>query len=84
MTSKEIDNLNLKMIEVESSNIAAIGHRDNKLFVNFKNGSLYSYDGVEKELLDEMLKADSKGKFLNREIKGRYNYLKLASDWSAS
>ena len=42
MTSKEIDNLKLKMIEVESSNIAAIGHKDNKLFVNFKNGSLYS------------------------------------------
>lgn len=72
----------VKMIEVESSNIAAIGYKNNTLFVNFKNGSLYSYDGVEKELFEEMLKSDSKGKFLNREIKGIYSYMKLASNWS--
>ena len=65
-----------EMTEVVSSNIAAIGWEDDKLFVTFKSKltvpTNYSYEGVPKELFEEMLIAPSVGKFFNEKIKVEY------------
>lgn len=64
------------MIKVESSNISAIGYEasDNTLFVEYSNGHLYEYMDVPQSLYETFLTADSKGKFMNENIKNRFDY----------
>ncbi len=68
------------MHHVESSNIEAIGHdaEAQELHVRFaKGGGTYVYTGVEAETFDEFMKADSKGSYLSRNIKGSYPFRKV-------
>lgn len=68
------------MIPVNSSNIVAIGHDKEfaRLFVEFTSGDTYRYDGVEADTFDTLMGAESVGKFLNVEIKGKYAYTKVS------
>ena len=65
---------NVKMVAVNSSNIAQIGHDAEwaRLHVQFKNGATWVYQGVESETYEQMLKAESVGKFFNAVIKPHY------------
>ena len=45
--------------------------------VEFNNGSVYQYHGVPEAIYDSCVQADSKGTFLNTQIKGHYGYTKL-------
>ncbi len=64
---------------VESSNIKALGYdlAAGILEVEFRNGGIYQYAGVGAELYGNLLEADSKGRFLNQEIKGRFEVEKM-------
>jgi len=64
------------MTYVDSSNIEQIGYdRDNmELHVIFKDSALYVYMNVPVQIYEELLGAPSKGSYLNREIKGVYDY----------
>lgn len=66
------------MIYVDSSNVEAVGYDDTaeELHVQFLSGDAYVYHGVPREVFDGMLHASSKGSYLNREIKGTYQYTK--------
>ena len=69
-----------EMHYVDSSNIEAIGYdpTTQELHVQFLNsGDTYVYYNVEKWVFDEMMQADSKGSYLNTNIKKRYDYSKL-------
>ena len=61
---------------VDSSNIEAIGYDDNmrELFVQFKGGTTYIYVDVPAEVHQELRQADSKGIYLNREIRNSYEW----------
>lgn len=63
------------MISVDSSNIAAIGYSalEQVLQVDFLNGSQYRYLNVPRSVFDEFQEAESKGRFLNSEIKGQFD-----------
>ena len=67
------------MVGVESSNIKQIGYDEERkeLFVRFLNEALYVYEKVPETVFSEFLKAESKGKFLIREIKNVYTFRKL-------
>ena len=68
-----------EMHYVDSSNIEAIGYEPDsrRLYVRFlKSGETYVYDEVEEWVFDEMMQAPSKGSYLNRQIKGSYQYSK--------
>ena len=65
-----------KMIKVESSNVVAIGYKDNKLYVDFKTGSYVYYD-VPQPVYDEFVKAESKGKYVWSHLRGNYAYERL-------
>jgi hypothetical protein len=69
----------LTMVPVESSNIAAVGHdvRTNELHVHFKNGSKSVWSDVHRIFFQNMLTAESKGKYLNQRIKGSFPHRKL-------
>ncbi len=64
---------------VSSSNISAIGYDPDSevLEVEFTNGALYSYSGVSLGEYEGFISADSKGKYLHANIKGRYPYVRL-------
>ena len=64
------------MTTVESSNVVAIGYDDNTLYVKYSSGT-YKYDNVPKEVAEKLFKADSKGRFMNENIKGQYNYSRV-------
>jgi hypothetical protein len=69
-----------EMIYVDSTNIEAIGYdaSTRELYVRFlKSGETYVYYDVEDWEFEEFKSADSKGTFLNTNIKGRHNYAKL-------
>ena len=65
------------LTEVVSSNIKKVGYNENNLIVEYLSGAKYSYENVPKELYEELLKAESKGSFMNSKIKGKFNYKKI-------
>lgn len=67
------------MTEVESTNIAAVGHDGHDcLYLRFHNGGTYKYTGVPPHLATEMAKAESIGKFFHAFINNKYPYEKVA------
>ena len=67
-----------EMIYVDSSNIEAIGYDDGaqELHVRFLTGASYIYHNVPRQIFDDLIQAPSKGSFVNREVKGVYQYTK--------
>lgn len=60
----------------QSSNVAGFGYDEatQVLTVEFNSGSRYDYYDVPEHIFEGMKSADSKGKYLNAEIKGHYRY----------
>lgn len=60
---------------VDSSNVA--GYRYNPgtkvLQIRFKSGRVYGYKDVPQNVVDEFASANSKGKFVNSNIKHNYS-----------
>lgn len=63
--------------DVESSHLQTIEHNGKDLYITFKNGSIYEYDNVPEALVRQMLKVDSKGKFLWRYVRDKFAYRKV-------
>jgi hypothetical protein len=60
----------------ESSVIGAVGH-SRVLEVQFESGRVYQYFDVPEDVYNEMLNAESKGRYFNSHIRGRYNYQEI-------
>jgi hypothetical protein len=62
------------MQPINSSMAKAIGYdrTHQTLQVEFNNGSIYEYAGVEQQTWESLQTADSTGKFYNSQIKGKY------------
>lgn len=62
------------MVPVESTNVEAVGYDPDRsrLWVRFKGGPHYRYEGVPRPVYDALLAAPSKGQYLHREVKGKY------------
>ena len=67
----------MEMVCVNSSNVVAVGYKENKLYVEYRRGT-YVYKGVPKKVYDGLFVAESKGKYMCDEVKGKYEYEKLA------
>ena len=68
------------MIAVSSSNIKAIDHDGTDLVVEYISGSKYRYKGVPTELFEALKTAESKGRFMNAEIKGKFDYERILNE----
>ena len=66
----------MKMIKVVSSNVVAVGYKGNDLYVDYKSGS-YVYKDVPKKVYDGLVNAESKGKYMHANVKGKYEYLRI-------
>ena len=72
----------MELVKVESSTIGRIGYdlATHALLVEFKNYSVYVYDGVAEEVYEKFVSAESKGKFFASDIKDKYEYFKLEAE----
>lgn len=69
---------------VQSGSIASAGHDGHALEVEFKNGGVYRYAGVPKSAYDEMLAADSVGRYFHGNIRGKFDSVKVTEDGNAT
>jgi ATP-dependent DNA helicase RecG len=69
----------MKRKPVESSNLASVGYDTKKeiLEIEFNHGGIYQYFAVPQDVYDELMDADSHGKYFVHNIKGDYRYIKV-------
>ena len=72
----------MKRIPVKSSNLASVGYDERTLTLEvefLRDGSIYQYYPVSKDIYIELMNADSKGTYFSRYIRGNrmYMYKKL-------
>ena len=71
----------MELIPVKnSSNIKAVGLENGTLQVEYANGSKYNYSGVSQDTFTELLKSESKGKFIHSEIKPNYDVIRVPDE----
>ena len=63
-----------------SLSAAAYDNASEKLEVNFRDGTRYSYFGVKPGLYRDLLRANSKGVFFNQHIRDHFAYAKLPAE----
>lgn len=63
-------------ISVSSSTIDSVDYDDSTLSLEimFKNGTLYQYFDVPRNVFEGLLSAGSQGQYFNAHIKGHYRY----------
>jgi len=69
--------MGLAMTPVKSSNISKLGWSDGVLHVEFSNGGLFSYSGVDSATYQKLLNADSIGKHFSQHIRPKFKGVKL-------
>lgn len=64
---------------VSSTNIRSIGYDPDRgtLEVEFSNSAVYQYYNVPETVHTSLLRASSKGRYLNDHIKDRYRFRKI-------
>jgi KTSC domain len=67
---------------VDSSMANALGYDEESrvLQIEFANGAIYQYSGVEPETWEELHDTDSIGRYYNAEIKGNYHCDRIYTD----
>jgi len=68
-------------VAVESTALAKIAHDTERaiLLVEFRNGTLYQYRKVPRQIYQDLLRADSKGVYFNRHIRNLFQHTILAA-----
>jgi hypothetical protein len=66
---------------VSSSAISSVGYdeRSAVLEVEFSSGAVYDYLQVQKKVYRALLKAPSKGSFVSRRVRDRYEFVRRDS-----
>jgi hypothetical protein len=66
---------------VESSAVAAVGYsnRLHALEIAFRDGRIYRYTDVPASVYQQFISAESKARFYNRNVKGKYHCLRVRS-----
>ncbi|MCL4486545.1 MAG: KTSC domain-containing protein [Chloroflexi bacterium] len=69
----------MQLVTVESSSIHAIGYDEAEriLEVVFNNGGIYQFVDVPPAEFKALMHADSKGRYLNANIRNLYPYWRL-------
>ena len=66
---------------VKSRMLAAVAYNREwqQLYLEFRSGDVYCYRGVPVDRYQELLAADSKGKYVRRHLLNRYPYQRIHS-----
>ena len=70
----------MKRIGIISSNLSSVGYdEDNRILeIEFNNGKIYQYSDVDKSVYNELLNAESIGRYFNKAIAKKYYYRKVS------
>lgn len=68
------------MTRVISKNVKAIGFDGRSLFVSFRSGGVYAYDGCPADVYGEGIISPSPTQWLKNKVKGKYPYRKVQVD----
>ncbi len=85
---ESIMNHKIEMIPVISSNIKALGwvggvliydggQAKDVLRIEYLNGGIFDYIGVDKEVYNNFLNSESKGSFFHKNIREKYQTIRL-------
>ena len=66
----------MKREDVESSVISAVGY-SRVLEIEFESGRVYQYYDVQQDVFDGMVNAESKGRYFNAHIRGKFDYQEI-------
>lgn len=66
----------MKRVPVSSSNLSSVGYDESNqvLEIEFNGGRIYQYFDVPKRIHQELMNANSHGKYFHRSIKDKYSY----------
>lgn len=69
----------MNWIDVSSTNLSRVRYDESSLTleIEFQGGRVYQYFDVPKQIFEELLRADSKGRFFHGQIKGQYRYARV-------
>lgn len=62
--------------DVESSVIGAVGY-SRVLEIRFASGRVYQYYNVPEDVYQGMLDAESKGRYFNAHVRGKFDYREI-------
>ncbi len=65
--------------DVDSSAIKSVAYNadESKMWLRFSGGSLYEYREINSQIVNDLLDAESKGKFFREIIKDKFEYEKV-------
>jgi hypothetical protein len=64
-------------LQSTSLNAATYQHQSAFLELEFRSGVSYRYLGVPEPVYQELLSAESKGRYFNQHIRNRFTYVKI-------
>lgn len=69
----------MKRTAVDSSNLASVGYEpvSQILEVEFNSGTVYQYFDVPQSEYDDLMAADSHGRYFNQNIRDVYRYNRI-------
>jgi len=64
---------------VESTTLSAVAYDrfHLRLWLTFRSGAMYCYDGVPAEVHERLLAAPSKGAYFNKSVRARFPFQKI-------
>ncbi len=68
----------MKMIPVNSSDLASVGYEFGKLYIHFHSGGTYVYFDVPIFIYENLMGASSHGKYFHSHIKNAYRYQRIS------
>lgn len=77
--SDEFLHSRIKRIAVQSSNVASVGYSRERhvLEIEFVRGAVYRFLDVQPRLYRQLLAADSKGRFIAANLRGKYRFVRI-------
>ncbi len=69
----------IKRTSVQSSNVASVGYSRqlHALEIEFVRGAVYRFLDVQPNLYRQLLAADSKGRFIYANLRGKYRFVRV-------
>lgn len=66
-------------VDLQSTSLNAATYQDQSAFLEleFRGGVRYRYRGVPEKVYQELLSAESKGRYFNQHIRNRFPYAKI-------
>ena len=76
----------IKRTPVQSSNVASVGYNRHlhALEIEFVRGAVYRFLDVQPGLYRQLLAADSKGRFIYANLRGKYRFIRVRPGRDAS